>query len=382
MKRPVGVGVSDRILEEARVCPRPIAIALVIALACSLSATEKGVSAADAAAGLPRVSQGSKLEWRFELLPRSFQRHPRVDFNVITEMTDAGRLAPRPSVESPLHYALQFSETSDLGSEPDGGSRRPELEFVSQALERALAERGLLPGDPPANPATVFLACHWGQYTLLHDDPEFDSANRVRKRRELLDRAALIGGERFAIEFAEVLEKSDRYTEAMAAFVNTNSGFPPILGDMTPGTDFMNPLEMFMRRDLKTRHLVEESIRPCYFVIVSAYDFQSAIRNRRVLLWRTKMTVSAEGLSMQETLVPLIANTGAYLGTEMLETATIEKRIDRKGKVEMGPLRVVGYEQPESGVVSESAHESKDPGLSKAASKPPDGDDVNMRSQP
>jgi len=41
----------------------------------------------------------------------------------------------------------------------------------------------------------------------------------------------------------------------------------------------------------------------------------------------------------------LIANTGTYLGTDMADTATIEKRIDRKGKVELGPLRVIDWEQ-------------------------------------
>ena len=340
-----GVGGAVRSFESVRVRLRAATAAVVIVLASGVAMGDADAGSPAVTASSPQVKKDSKLEWRFELLPRAFQRNPRVDFNVISEMTDAGRRMPQPSPEQPVYYELELGKAPQLRGDSDGNPKSPDLEYLEQTLSRALADNGLLPGAPPTNPSTVFLACHWGYYSLLDEVPEFATGERVKRRRELLDRASLIGGGKFAIEFAEVLEKSDRYKEAMAAFVNSSSDFPPIMGDMTSGTDFMNPLEMFVRRDSKTRHLFEESIRPCYFVIVSAYDLKSATANKRVLLWRTKMTVTAEGFSMRETLIPLIANTGAYLGTDMSETTTVEKRIDRKGKVEIGPLKVVGYEQ-------------------------------------
>lgn len=372
MKAPDGGEGSNRILKRTRL--RFVTAFAVVALVCPAAASEQSSNAPSATASLPQATKESDWQWRFALLPRSFQKHPWVDFNVISEMTVAGRLLPQPSPEQPLFYELHQSEISDLGVESEGTGRPPNVENLTRALEHALSENGLLPGAPPQNPATILLVCHWGYYSLLQDDPDFDAANQVRKRRELLDRAALIGGEGFAREFAEVLEKSDSYLEAMAAFVSASSRLPqamPIMGDMTPGTDFLNPLELFKRRDDKTRHLVEESSRPCYFVVVSAYDRESAMKNRRVLLWRTKMTVNADGVSMRETLLPLIANTGAYLAKDMTETATVEKRINRGGKVELGPLRIIGWEPPAPDGGSESTSEADQPSQSEAQQNAP-----------
>jgi hypothetical protein len=347
-------------------------LAGVLAVAPAAIAAPKAAPAA-AKEAAPAASDESRPEWVFSLLPRAFQKNPRVDFNVITEMTEAGRRAPQPSPESPIYFNLFAGDALDLGATSDGGGKRPNPEYLDAALRNGLAQHGLLPAELPDRPATVLLVCHWGHYSeYALDELVSDTASAIAERRELLDRARLVGGEKFAAEFAAVLDEAD----VMSVASNPRHPAPgdqPIMGDMPTMVSVWNPIERFMERDRKTRHLVEESLRSVYFVVVSAYDQQMALEKKRLLLWRTKMTVSASGVSMRETLVPLVNNASAFLGKDMPETAVIGKRIDREGRVEFGPLEVPDWEKTTDESEAPQTPASTEPaaGSPQPASRPP-----------
>jgi hypothetical protein len=327
---------------------------IALTRACVLAGLLAGVPAAIAGPKAATVStketavaasNETRSQWVFSLLPRAFQKNPRVDFNVITEMTEAGRRAPQPSPESPIYFNLFAGDVQDLGTTSDGGGKAPSLEFLDAALRQGLAQHGLLPSELPDHPATILLICHWGHYShYTLEEVASDTFSAIAERRELLDRARLVGGEKFAAEFAAVLDEADVLSEGTDPR-HLPPGSGPITGDLPATENVWNPIERFMERDRKTRHLVEESLRGCYFVVVSAYDQQMALEKKRLLLWRTRMTVNADGVSMRETLVPLVTNASAYLATDMSETAVIGKRIDREGRVELGPLEVPDWEK-------------------------------------
>lgn len=320
-------------------------------LACAVAALPaarpvKPAAAKPAAGG----AEENRPRWVFSLLPRSLQKHPLVDFNVITEMTEAGRRCPPPSLERPVYVRLHAGGPLDLGSDSDGGGRRPNPEFLDQTLRRAMAENGILVESPPEHPATVQLIYHWGYYARFEED-EFgmNLATEQRKRQELFERALLVGGRKFALDFAAALARADDYfasTGPGGTPAHPPEGYQPIMGDLQTGGGIMDPLEQFMERDPKTRYLVEESMRSCYFVTVSAYDLPMLAAGKRLLLWRTKMTVNADGVAMAETLLPLISHTAAFLARDMTETATLGRRISREGRVELGPLETPDWDKP------------------------------------
>jgi len=55
------------------------------------------------------------------------------------------------------------------------------------------------------------------------------------------------------------------------------------------------------------------------------------------------MTADARGVAMRDTLPGLILNAGKYFGVDMPEAATMTKRLQRDGKVTLGPLEVEEY---------------------------------------
>ena len=98
-----------------------------------------------------------------------------------------------------------------------------------------------------------------------------------------------------------------------------------------------------MDRDDRTRQLVAQAQVNCYYVIVSAYDCASVTQGKRQLLWRTKMTVDAQGVAMDDTLPGLIMNAGKYFGQDMSVAATLSKRLSREGRVDLGDLEIKEY---------------------------------------
>ena len=78
-------------------------------------------------------------------------------------------------------------------------------------------------------------------------------------------------------------------------------------------------------------------------MVASAYDYASVAQGKRTLLWRTNMTVNTAGVNMKETLPPLIATAAPFFGRETEGPEALQRRINRKGTVEIGNSTVVEY---------------------------------------
>jgi len=81
-----------------------------------------------------------------------------------------------------------------------------------------------------------------------------------------------------------------------------------------------------------------------YFAVASAFDYDALAHGKRVLLWRTRMTVSAAGVALDQSLPAVIATAGPYFGREMTEPSTVVRRV-KEGRVEIGPAAVVEPEK-------------------------------------
>jgi hypothetical protein len=83
----------------------------------------------------------------------------------------------------------------------------------------------------------------------------------------------------------------------------------------------------------------------CYYVVISAFDAFAFAQGEKKLLWRTKMSTPAQGVSLAETASALVASGGPFLGREMLHASIVGKRISRSGTVELGELKVIKLDE-------------------------------------
>jgi hypothetical protein len=264
-----------------------------------------------------RPDDRSEGEFVFSILPKAFQKNPLVNMTVITEMTAEGKQVTPPSAEKPVYYLAQPGGYHVEGH-PAHDTPPPPAE-VERSVQKALAATHYLPAPEGHVPELLFVF-HWGAHNRL--DSEFPDIGH----KNAISRAALAGGKKFSEDFARALEEEDLYKEA---------GSYALFGDQ------LSPLRLFKDKDARTTELVEQATADCYYVAVSAYDYAKLTRGVKVLLWRTKMTVDARGISMTETFPTLIATAGPYFGREMEQAVTPIRRVLRQGRVQVGTPQVV-----------------------------------------
>jgi hypothetical protein len=285
----------------------------------------------------PTPKKEKSSEWVFSLLPKSMQRNPRLELTVITEMTAAGKKLPPVSSAAPAYFELHTNGPKHLGHS-QGSEKTLPREEVERLLTRSLATRGYHVAQPPERPASLIILYTWGSHNRLTEGDEENpvlSGNMVA--RNLLDRAALVGGDKFARELLQLFEQAD----SMSIAANAR---PPPDGEsvFTPAMfEFANPVNLFKRRSAKNEFLVDQAASDVYYVVASAYDYQSLAAKQRTLLWRTRMTVASDGVSPQQSLPTLVLTAGPFFGKEMAEPEIFNKRSTPEGKVEVGTPTVV-----------------------------------------
>lgn len=276
-----------------------------------------GMPLLSSAAGKPGAEKKTS-KWVFSLLPRSFQTNPRVDFSVITEMTEEGKKIPPPTEEKPLYY---FAQSAGFHGEGQGVQDYPPLELgkLEAQLSASLKINHYLPATD-GHPPTIVLFYIWGVHNRL--DPEMRDIGNAN----LLSRAQLVGGTKFAHELYQALVEWDA------------AGSPT--GDIT------DPVHRFIERDDLTRQLMEQIFTDCYYIVVSAYEGAALAHGQRKLLWRTKIATPSQGIGLKETLPALVAGGANYYGKEMPTATVLDEQLHRGGHVDIGEAQVKEYIEP------------------------------------
>jgi hypothetical protein len=291
---------------------------------------------APAAPAAPAAPQKNS-DWVFSILPKAFQKNPRLELTVITEMTDAGKKLPPVSPSQPAYYETYSMGFHQLG-DAAANEKTLKQEDIDKLLTRSLATNGYLVAERPQKPPSLLIIYTWGSHNMLREgDDENPSLSSDAIVRNLLDRAALVGGQKFAKDLLELFQQEDDMNTM--ANVHLPEGAQPV---MTPEMmAFANPVNLFKMRSVKNEFLLDQTAADVYYVVASAYDYQSAAANNKILLWRTRMTVAAQGVSQDQTLPTLVLSAGPYFGKDMPEVETLSKRAMPEGSVEIGTPVVV-----------------------------------------
>jgi len=206
------------------------------------------------------------------------QKNPTAGYIVVTEMTDAGRALPAPSLEKPVYYLAHYMGQHDAGA-VSSGTNQMSSSWLQKAIDTTLAAHGCFPAGTEHEP-TQLLIFMWGAQDKI--ELPADAADN----KTLLSRAKAIGGQKFADQYAQALKKND--------------------------------LPRFAARDDATGTLVREVQSECHFLIVSAVDVAALKKNTRKLLWTTRISTLPKDNSVEATAmsIGIIDHAAYFFGRE------------------------------------------------------------------
>lgn len=279
-----------------------------------------------------------KAGWVFSLLPKSMQENPYLDFTVVTEMTPEGKKLPPVTPAQPAFYQVESAGYRSMGD--SGGNQFPVAQpEVERLLTAALKVRGYHPANPPAQAPTIAIFYAWGTHNLIRDgaDAENSALSGAEVAANMLNRARLVGGEKFALRLADLFGQANDLE--LAARTRMAPGALPVLD--ASAMALMNPVHQFKNASPKNASLMDQAANDIYYIVASAYDYRALTAKERKLLWRTSMTVSSDGVAEDKALPVLIASAAPYLGREMTESEVLTKRMARSGTVKVGTPTVV-----------------------------------------
>lgn len=272
-------------------------------LALGLAAFLGGPAAwgASEPAGRPAPTVVKPGGFVFNLLPKSFQSSPTMETSVFTEVTPFGRHVPPPSTAQPTYYFLHSGGYKLLGHSTPAGDKSPAPADLERVLVNSLARNGYRVTDA-AHPATLLINYFWGSFAAMDHE---DRQNFPRlAQQEYIQRALLVGG----VKFAKDVDHTFTYGEG--------------------------PREQIG----KARDLRDQAADDLYYLVATAYGFTAQGRQQ---VWRTTMTVNSRGVSLAETLQPLVELAAPYFGRDLPEPELMTARFSRTGHVELGTPTVV-----------------------------------------
>jgi len=246
---------------------------------------------------------------------------------VFTNVTDAGRLVAPASPEHPIYYVAYPAGFREFGG-TYAGVHPPPAADLERVMKKALATQGYLPATDAAHRPSVLVIFTWGMHSRL--DPNTEAISPQAMFQNMLERAELVGGAGFASKVGKAYE--ERALSQLAGPTFADASF-----------NLIDPVHRLTDDNARSEYLNDQISDDIYFVVASAYDYASVAQGKRTLLWRTNMTVNTAGVNMKETLPPLIATAAPFFGRETDVPEALQRRINRKGTVDIGNATVVEY---------------------------------------
>ena len=381
----------------------PGALAALLLLPANIAITPSPAAAAPAASAPqidlkppPEIKAAKKPKsekWSLSFLPVGLQRNPKVDYTIYTEMTDAGRAYPTPSIENPTYYISHAMSQHDAGDSA-GGAKDIPYQKIQQILNTSLASNGYRPADASHPPSQVFIFA-WGMHNKiefpdgtvdedailqdLQNSSSFSSSDDlgreletftpseddIRKALEnLVSRAKIVGGAKFANEVAQAIAThsfspgniigniAQALTQAYAdGTIETSDDVEQVLADTAPQAFPLEVEQAFsshnFRNFSKDTDLIEALCyaveSDCYYLLVTSLDADALRRGQKKTLWITHITTVSQGLNFEKTLPIMINNASYYFGRETAVPEILLKRAYKNASVDVGEARVVEY---------------------------------------
>lgn len=272
-----------------------------------------------------------------ELLPVPWQKNPRLPFMVVTDVSAEGKKRPEVSPGAPAYFELRSSGYRVIGDIV--GEKTVTAEELEPTLLKALGQAGYYPAKP-GHPPSLLIVYRWGaHYRLDPENPDADA--RVRNT---LERAEMVGGEKFARD----LEAAYREAAGMGLALRRMAGDDAF-------KEFVNPINRFKNIDHKNELLMDRTGDDIYYIVASAYDYNSMRAGTPVHLWRTRVTVPVNGVTQRQTLPTMLVTAAPFFGKETDRADLVARRTIPEGSVELGTATVVEHDVPPTSAAGAAA---------------------------
>ncbi|HVT73723.1 MAG TPA: hypothetical protein VHD61_11330 [Lacunisphaera sp.] len=230
---------------------------------------------------------------------------------------------------------------------------------IVRLLARRLTLQNFYPARQRAS-ADLLLVIHWGT-TVPFDDAQLQNANanfgsamnQLNNAEAVVRESEARGEQQTTTDGIQIPIRSAR--DAAREDAETQLFQSQLFQDMRLKADEANArllgyVEEINLRDNPSRYagagnyfddLMNDIETPRFYVIVQAYDFQSAaIDGRRKLLWTTRMSIPAYGSDFSRCLPAMLSDASQYFGRDCGRLV----RNYREGVVRLGELEVLGTE--------------------------------------
>ena len=238
---------------------------------------------------------------------------PKHDVQVITvtDTTPVGALRRPASPANPVFYLAVSAGFRDFGGIV-AGEKAPPKDEVYKTMAKVLARQGYLPATTQ-HPPSLLLLWTWGTMNtdrIYSGNPD-DIDGRQVNQRQLM---------RFMGAYKLGLISKEPNSFA---------------------SDTMMQGVLF--RDADQELIYDLATEDLYVAAIAAYDFASATRKEKVLLWTTKISCPSRGLAMPETLPVMLALAGPNIGRETIKPVSTRATDKFKPEVKIGDPTVVEF---------------------------------------
>ena len=324
----------------------------IFTLAFTLAATAPALRAQEVpvpdlapASAFQALKKPQSDKWVFSILPVGLQKNPLVDYTIFTEMTNAGRKLPPPSLAAPVYYIPIAVGQVDIG-DAYGNTKNIPYQKIQRLLDTALASNGYRANDATHPPAQVLLFA-WGMHNKISFPGDDVGEKDIRQTlHNIVSRAKVVGGRKFAVEVAKALDGRDFSRERIVDDVLnglTDTIARAFVREVDQALAAHNFHDFSPDADLAAS-LCYAVMHDCYYLLVASLDAEILSHyKQRKTLWITHITTVSRGLNFEMTLPVMVSNASYYFGRETEVPEILLKHAYMRASVDIGEAQVVDY---------------------------------------
>jgi len=275
-----------------------------------------------------------------------------VRLDVVGDVTEAGKKFVHPTPGRPVYYYPDTVGYKEMGNYLVGEKPPPLTPEVENMIAKALYEQGyrLVTRQSPPDLLLVFW---WGYVAPQAVDASAGSALATLAVTNGLGKAVTMGfsgrpgtpaGAAMAAQ--EAGNAGDNTDGEIGGGINTipinqNQMLTLLAGDKY---DSLPQGSMPFRSPPLRDEINRAALTPRYYVMVSAFDFQIALKQKKMVrLWTARMSTARAGTTLDKVLPALITAGGPIFGRDTALPMFVQEQTDPMGRVIVGAPVVKDY---------------------------------------
>ena len=275
----------------------------------------------------------------------------QVRVDVVVDMTEAGRKIARPTPDKPAYY-LPISVGYKAFGYAHHFQRPPPNEWdIQHALAIALYQQGYQLMSKQRHPSLV-LMFWWGYMAPQDLAVGRDEANLAKV-------GAIPAGAQWGGGSGGPAGEGAGYSlTSQVPATATSSGYTNALPSFSLGVQNLDEKQMLSLvagntvddhqkyPDPRLDEVIQMTSAPRYYILVSAFDFQSWLNHKPVLLWRAHVSTELWGHYLDQVAGALINSAAPFFGRETRAPQFLSAQVTPLARVIVGTPVVKEYPAP------------------------------------